>query len=222
MSTLLNHTSPLTHQPDQTRRFGKEAVAYELQAITYPGSGTPNATEEARLVKEGWVDELPAFKKIHYKARPDSFAFGKHEIVEQTYVPIEGADPVNRFSHEIGKYIPEGSYVEGPLDYFTNALIRADKHQPSTHKTFTTHPLLGAAMLQTHPDLGRMEYTQLPVNEALKKEFPNLVKLFTEVTDPDRCRTILGDARKIMHQMVPISEKGLFYPVLDLIQRSIK
>lgn len=222
MSQPPYYTSPLTYPPDPTRRFGKKSVALELQAISYPGTLAP-ATEEAGLLQDGWVEALPALRRTPYPScgRPNAITLSSHEIVQQTYVPIGNAEPVKHFLYELKKYIPKGSSVQ-PEDYFLRGLIKNDIKQPSADvTTFTAHPLLGAAMLQTHSDLGHAEYTRLPVNEALKKEFPNLVQLFTEVTDPDRCRTILEGARKIMHQMDPFHEKGLFRPVLELIQRKI-
>jgi hypothetical protein len=216
--------SSITPQPNPPRRFGAEAVSYELRGLTYPGSIRENDIEQAHLVNNGWVDELPSLKNNHYKKMADMVSFGDHNVVENTYVPIRHESPVNSFLANIGRYTPEDSYVKNPVEYFTSTLIRGKELQNSTHSEFIAHPLVAAGMLQSHGDLGRgrIENKMLPVNEVFQKNFPNLVELFTKVTDPEKCRTILGDARKMMHKAEPVTQKGLFYPVLEMIQKSIK
>ena len=77
-------------------------------------------------------------------------------------------------------------------------------------------------MLQKHDNLGRVQNKILPVTESLQENFPNLVKLLTEVTDLVKCRELLGDARRLMYQAVPEAATDLFFPVLEIIQKSIK
>ncbi len=204
-----------------TRRFGAEAVSYELRGLTYPGSFRADATEQAHLVKEGWVDALPSLKNIHYNTLPDTVSFGDHHVVERTFVDVLDDSPVLQFLDNVQQHIPEDSYFRNPYSYFTRALIRAKPHQPSTHTEFTAHPLVAQAMLKSHGDLGSAGDTALPISDALATYFPNVVELFTQVTDPERCRTILGDARTMMHTAMPSSKRGLFYPVLEIIQQSI-
>lgn len=205
-----------------TRRFGPEALSYELRGLTDPGSFPADATEKAHLVKEGWVDELPSLEHIHYETLPDTVSFGNHNVVEQTYVNVLDNSPVLEFSDAIRQHIPEDSYVKNPINYFTRALIRAKPNQPSTHTEFTAHPLVAQAMLKSHGDLGRAGNTALPISEALANYFPNVVKLFTEVTDPEKCRAILGDALALMYRDFPETKRGLFFPVFEIIRQGIK
>jgi hypothetical protein len=208
-----------------TRRFGYEAVSYELRGLTKPDSTPADDAETARLLNEGWADELPSLEKYDRYGGKNAVRFGNHEIVEQTYVPIRHESPVNSFLEGIGRYIPKDSYIKNPtspLEYYTSTLIRAKETQPYSHNEFTAHPLVALRILKSWGDLGRAGYTALPVNGALAKYFPNVVKLFTQVTDPDKRRTILGDARALIDRADPLHRKGLFFPVLESIHQSIR
>jgi hypothetical protein len=204
-----------------TRRFGPEAVSYELRALTFPDTLPADDAEKARLLDDGWANELPSLQKYKRYGGKDAVRFGNHEVVERTFVDVLHDSPVHHFLDNVQQHIPEDSYVKSPIIYFTRALIRAKPNQPSTHTEFTAHPLVAQAMLKSHGNLGRAEYRALPISDALAKYFPNVVKLFTEVTDPEKCRTILGDARNMMHEAESVTKKDLFYPVLEIIQRSI-
>lgn len=221
MTTNLSaNGGPLSVLP--TRRFGPQAVSYELRALTSPDTLPADDAEKAILLDDGWADELPSLVKYERYGGKNAVRFGNHEIVEQTYVPIRHESPVNSFLDAVKPRIPEDSYVINPVSYFTSTLIRARENQPSSHREFIAHPLVAQAMLKSHGNLGRAEYKALPVNEALAEYFPNVVKLFTQVTDPERCRTILGDARALIDKADPFHRKGLFYPVLEIIQQGIK
>ena len=205
-----------------TRRFGSQAVSYELRALTSPDTLPADDAEKAILLDDGWTHELPSLEKYKRYGGKDAVRFGNHEIVENTYVDVIHDSPVHHFLDAVTRQIPEESYVKNPISYFTSTLLRAKEIQPSSHNEFIAHPLLAQAMLKSHGDLGRAEYKALPVNEALAEHFPNVVTLFTQVTDPERCRTILGDARALIDKADPFHRKGLFYPVLEIIQQGIK
>jgi hypothetical protein len=193
--------------------------------LTKPDSTPADAAETARLLDDGWADELPSLEKYERYGGKYAVRFGNHEKVEETYVPILHESPVKSFLEGIGRYIPKDSYIKdptSPLEYYTSTLIRAKETQPYSHNEFIVHPLVALRILKSWGDLGRSGYRALPVNKALAKYFPNVVKLFTQVTDPERCRTILGDARALIDRADPSHRQDLFYPVLESIQRSIR
>jgi hypothetical protein len=222
MTNLSANGGSLSQPTNPTRRFGSEAVSYELRALTSPDTLPADDAETARLLDDGWADELPSLEKYKRYGGKDAVRFGNHEIVENTYVDVIHDSPVHHFLDAVEPRIPKDSYVKNPISYFTSTLIRAKENQPSSHNEFIAHPLVAQAMLKSHGNLGRAEYRALPVNEALAKYFPNVVELFTQVTDPERCRTILGDARALIDKADPFHRKGLFYPVLEIIHQSIR
>jgi hypothetical protein len=126
---------------------------------------------------------------------------------------------VNEFLNVASRHFPKDSTILNLREaYIRDRLIRPE----SITTCFKAHPLVAAAIVQVQRDLYPNQPPEFFVNRVFGKNFPNVFRLFGKSNDPTECRSILEDALALMYRDFPETERGLFFPVFEIIRLGIK